>query len=138
MGNKQGSKGFVGRKVKERTLDEIAGVEMFEDSQGMLWHIKVFCIGEIPTRFHAALVSLHMADIVGFIQRIVYNPDPGLWTIFRRRWGLEDYSRRYIGRHFLMKDSQKIQDRVIEVNFDMSAEEFANLSDSKKKAILGI
>ena len=124
------------RNKKARSLNELAGVEIFTDSQPRDWYIKVYSIGEIPLKLHPAFAHLFAGDLGGFIQNVVYDPGSSPMLTIRRALGMADYSLRYVKKNFLARDMRGIEDAVCQANFDKSAEEFFKLTEEKKKAIL--
>lgn len=122
--------------ARVRTLDEMAGVEIFEDSTGMKRRIKVFTLGEL-WRFYDAL-ELVLADgraetCACFLSKTLMSHRETWKVRVRRLMGLGDFSRREMLRTIPAKDVRGLFYRIVEANLDLSVEELVKRIEENAK-----
>jgi hypothetical protein len=114
---------MMSNKNTKRTMEEMAGIEMFVDSRGARWRLRVFTLGDL-WRFYdvlePVLVSPDAKAWEKLLQTALMVPEPGLMVRLRRALGYDDYSVGRITRAIPVKDAMRLLDAVVRANLDMT------------------
>lgn len=122
---------------KQRSLDELIGVEIFEDSAKRKWLLRARSIGEIQSFFNALeMILAAPADVqrqCNFLRRTIEPVEPTMWQSIRRFFGLTYFSKRYISKCFLARDFGGALEAVCKCNIDKDLKSFVEDIEAQKK-----
>jgi hypothetical protein len=132
--------GYKPVEKRKYTMEEMAGSEVFVDSRGREWGVRVYTLAEL-TRFQRLLTGMLLDPcarrLVWFFRHSLVERAPGLRVRARRAMGLPDFSVREISRAFGVSEARELRDRIVRANMDMGFDEFVSrCEESVKKKIV--
>lgn len=124
------------KPTKDRSLEEMIGHVMFEDSFKRQWLVSVLTLRETPVfwqRYADFAANADAADAQArFIGSFLKSTRPSWASRVRRLLGLPDFSMRFIGTHFYGRDFEGVLDAIFKANWGKTFPEF--IAECKKKA----
>ncbi len=125
------------KQTNDRSLEEMIGYVVFEDSFKRQWLVSVLTLRETPVfwkRYSDFAANADNADTQArFIGSFLKTNQPSWVVRFRRLLGLPDFSQRFIGVHFYGRDFQGILDAIFKANWGKTFPEF--IAECKKKVV---
>lgn len=120
--------GYSPKRKRERTLEEIAGVELVELSGGRKVQVRVHTLGTLwkfQERLARAVANPNnAAGVVVFFQYSLISPDEGLLIRVRRVIGLPDFTARMIRKEIGAGDVKKLMNLIVEANLGMTFDDY--------------
>lgn len=124
------------KQTNDRSLEEMIGYVVFEDSFQRQWLVSVLTLRETPVfwqRYADFAANADSADVQArFIGTFLKANRPSWVVRFRRLLGLPDFSLRFIGANFYGRDFEGMLDAIFNANWGKSFKEF--IEECKKKA----
>lgn len=124
------------KQTRDRSLEEMIGHVVFEDSHNRQWIVSDLSLRQRPIFWQKYSDFAARADDAEaqarFIGSFLKTNRPSWIVRFRRLLGLPDFSVRFMSMRFYGRDFEPALDAIFNTNWGMSFKEF--IEECKKKA----